>query len=53
MNKILPPLIIHDGSDEALNAVKVTLALCPSVEVIDLSTAAGRRRIGFTNPWSE
>jgi hypothetical protein len=47
---ILPPLIVHDGSSEALNAVKAVLAMChPSVEVIDLSTAAGRQRIGLIN----
>ena len=47
---ILPPLIVHDGSAQALQLVEIiTMLAPPSVEVIDTSTLAGRTRVRTIN----
>ena len=46
---ILPPLIVHDGSTEALRLVEVITALTPHAEVINAMTKAGVARLDKIN----
>ena len=47
--KILPPLIMHDGSHEGRRMAMLMRCLVPWCEVIDASAAAGRERLRRIN----